>query len=146
MTAISAYIHAIPEKWQAAYIKLDQVIEGTIPSGFEKVMQYGMPSYVVPLSLYPDGYNEPLPFLSLAAQKNYLALYHLGIYADQELLTWFEDEYKKQVPTKLNMGKSCLRLTNVKHIPFELIGELVSKMSVERWIELYEARARHIKK
>lgn len=142
MTEISDYIMTIPEKWQEDYIKLAKVIDEAIPEGFELVMQYGMPGYVVPLAKYPAGYlnrkEEPLPFLSLAAQKNYIALYHMGIYADKELLTWFEKSYAKEVPTKLNRGKSCIRLSNGKHIPFELIAELVSKISLDRWIELYE--------
>ncbi|MBP1041756.1 DUF1801 domain-containing protein [Vagococcus sp. BWB3-3] len=142
MTEVSEYIHTIPEKWQDGYIKLLKTIDENLPKGFELTIQYGMPSYVVPLSKYPAGYlnreTEPLPFISLAAQKNYLSLYHMGLYADKTLLAWFEEAYAKQVPTKLNMGKSCLRMSNVNYIPFELIGELVSKISVDQWIELYE--------
>ncbi|MEG2254387.1 MAG: DUF1801 domain-containing protein, partial [Vagococcus sp.] len=97
---------------------------------------------VVPLDVFPEGYlnrvDEPLPFISLGAQKRHLALYHLGIMGNKELLQWFQEEYAKVVPTKLNMGKSCIRMTNVKHIPYELIGELVSKMSMEEWIESYQ--------
>ncbi len=142
MTEVSEYIHTIPEKWQEGYIKLLKTIDENLPKGFELTMQYGMPSYVVPLSKYPAGYlnreNDPLPFISLAAQKNYLSLYHMGLYADETLLVWFEEAYANQVPTKLNMGKSCLRMSNVNYIPFKLIGELVSKISVDQWIELYE--------
>ena len=105
-------------------------------------MQYDMISYVVPLSTYPNGYhctpNTPLPFISLAAQKRHLALYHMGIYADEALLFWFQEEYAKRVPTKLNMGKSCIRFTNAKNIPYDLIGELVSKMTPAAWIAKYE--------
>lgn len=148
MSEISEYIHHIPEKWQEDYIKLAKIIDDNLPKGFNLVMQYGMPSYVVPLSRYPAGYlnrqDEPLPFISLAAQKNYISLYHMGIYADKELLTWFEEEYAKQVPTKLNMGRSCIRLSNVKHIPFDLIGELVGKISVDQWIKLYEEGAANL--
>ena len=82
--------------------------------------------------------ETPLPFISLAAQKRHIALYHMGIYGDPKLLNWFQDEYSKVVPTKLNMGKSCIRFTNTKNIPYELIGELASKISVEKWIECYE--------
>ncbi|WP_314061894.1 DUF1801 domain-containing protein [uncultured Vagococcus sp.] len=148
MSEISEYIHHIPEKWQEDYIKLAKIIDDNLPKGFNLVMQYGMPSYVVPLSRYPAGYlnrqDEPLPFISLAAQKNYISLYHMGIYADKELLTWFEEEYAKRVPTKLNMGRSCIRMSNVKHIPFDLIGELVGKISVDQWIKLYEEGAANL--
>ncbi len=136
------YIEAIDEKWKDGFIRLMEVIDANIPEGFEKNMQYGMISYVVPFSIYPDGYHvtpeTPLPFISLAAQKRHIALYHMGIYGDPKLLNWFQDEYSKVVPTKLNMGKSCIRFTNTKNIPYELIGELASKISVEKWIECYE--------
>ncbi len=136
------YIEAIDEKWKDGFIRLMDVIDANIPEGFEKNMQYGMISYVVPFSIYPDGYHvtpeTPLPFISLAAQKRHIALYHMGIYGDPKLLNWFQDEYSKVVPTKLNMGKSCIRFTNTKNIPYELIGVLASKISVEKWIECYE--------
>jgi hypothetical protein len=124
-------------------IELKKVIDENIPEGFELVLQYDMPSYVVPISIYPDGYHcakdTPLPFISIAAQKNHIAFYHMGIYADKELLEWFQKEYPQHMDTKLNMGKSCIRFTNPKKIPYQLMKELVEKVSVEDWIELYEA-------
>lgn len=139
---MSEYIGQVDEKWRADFAKLVDVVESNLPDGFERTMQYGMISYVVPLSTYPKGYhvtpNTPLPFISLAAQKQHLALYHMGIYADETLLSWFQEEYAKRVPTKLNMGKSCIRFTNAKNIPFDLIGELVSKMTPAEWMAKYE--------
>ncbi|KOS66919.1 hypothetical protein AEA09_15575 [Lysinibacillus contaminans] len=139
---MSEYIEQVDEKWRADFAKLVDVVESNLPDGFERTMQYGMISYVVPLSTYPKGYhvtpNTPLPFISLAAQKQHLALYHMGVYADEALLAWFQEEYAKSVPTKLNMGKSCIRFTNAKNIPFDLIGELVSKMTPAEWIAKYE--------
>ncbi|KAB8139384.1 DUF1801 domain-containing protein [Gracilibacillus oryzae] len=142
MLTIENYIDQIDEKWQSSFIELKKVIDEKIPEGFEQEMQYGMPSYVVPLSTYPDGYHckkdTPLPFLSIAAQKNHLAVYHMGLYADSNLLQWFQTEYPNHMSTKLNMGKSCIRFTNPKKIPYQLIGELVSKQTVEEWIKVYE--------
>ncbi len=142
MSEIEDYIQGIDENRQVAFNKLVEVVRENIPKGFEEVFQYGMITYVVPLDVFPEGYlnriDEPLPFISLGAQKRHLALYHLGIMGNKELLQWFQEEYAKVVPTKLNMGKSCIRMTNVKHIPYELIGELVSKMSMEEWIESYQ--------
>lgn len=136
------YDHLVDEKRREAFIKLFETIEKNLPDGFEIFEEYGGIGFVVPHSLYPKGYHctpeKPLPFLGLIAQKRHIGLYHMGIYADDELLQWFQDEYAKQVPTKLNMGKSCIRLTNTKHIPYELIGELAQKMPPQRWIELYE--------
>lgn len=130
------------EKFRDSFEKLLKVVEGNLPKGFERTVEQGMVGYVVPLSSYPNGYhvtpNTPLPFIGVAAQKRHLALYHLGIYADETLLMWFQEAYVKAVPTKLNMGKSCIRFSNPAHIPYELIAELVQKMTPEQWIDLYE--------
>ncbi len=137
-----AYIEQVDEKWRDSFAKLADVVATNIPDGFEQTMTYDMISYVVPLSSYPKGYhvtpNTPLPFISLAAQKRHIAVYHMGIYADNALLSWFQEEYAKRVPTKLNMGKSCIRFTSTKNIPYDLIGELVSKMTPAQWVNRYE--------
>ncbi len=136
------YIQQIPEDRQAPMAKLREVINANIPQGFEETMSYSMIGWVVPHSIYPGGYHVdpklPLPFLSIASQKNFIGLYHMGIYADPDLHRWFQDEYAKRVPTKLDMGKSCVRLKKPQQLPYELIGETVRKMSVQQWIELYE--------
>ncbi|MEK4248623.1 MULTISPECIES: DUF1801 domain-containing protein [Paenibacillus] len=132
----------IDEKWKESFVQLVDTVERHIPEGFEQVSQYGGIGFVVPLTTYAQGYhctpNTPLPFISIVAQKRHLALYHMGVYADPELLTWFQEEYAKIMPTKLNMGKSCIRFTNPNKIPYSLIGELASKMTPEQWINLYE--------
>ncbi|MGF2143855.1 DUF1801 domain-containing protein [Vagococcus fluvialis] len=142
MKEIDDYLANVDEKRQAAFRKLYEIVKDNLPVGFEENFQYNMISFVVPLSTYPKGYlnreDEPVPFISLAAQKNHIALYHMGIMGNETLLAWFEEEYQKQVPTKLNMGKSCIRMTNVKNIPYELLGELVSKMTLEEWLQNYE--------
>lgn len=139
--SIEEYEQALPEKWRESYFQLKETIITHLPTGFELVMQYGMPTFVVSLAVFPEGYlqreDEPLPFVSLGAQKNHLAIYHMGIMGNLPLLTWFQEEYAKQVPTKLNMGKSCIRLTNPKNIPYTLVGELMEKITVEEWIERY---------
>ncbi|QDQ00992.1 DUF1801 domain-containing protein [Lysinibacillus fusiformis] len=139
---MSTYIEQVDEKWRDSLAKLVEVVESNLPDGFERTMNYDMLSYVVPLSIYPKGYhvtaNTPLPFISLAAQKRHIAVYHMGIYADKALLSWFQEEYAKCVPTKLNMGKSCIRFTSTKNIPYDLIGDLVSKMTPAEWILKYE--------
>jgi hypothetical protein len=102
-----------------------------------------MVGYVVPHSIYPNGYHcdpkLPLPFLSIAAQKNFIALYHMGIYANPDLLNWFTDEFPKHSKLKLNMGKGCIRFRNGSQIPYTLIGELAKKMEVPDWINMYES-------
>ncbi len=136
------YIANLPEDRKEAIEKLRKVIHDNLPKGFQEGMGYGMMAYFVPHSTYPDGYHcdpkTPLPFMNLASQKNFIALYHSGIYAKKELHDWFVGEYPKYVKTKLDMGKSCIRFKNVKNIPYELIGELCTKMTVEEWIDIYE--------
>lgn len=139
---VEEYIDQIPEKRKDTFNKLRSIIQESIPEGFEEIISYSFPSYVVPLSIYPKGYhckkNEPLPFISIANQKNFIALYHMGIYAKPQILEWFEIEYAKQGIGKLDMGKSCIRFKNMKKIPYDLIRELVGKISVEDWINDYE--------
>ena len=139
---VEEYLEIIPEKRRTAVEKLREVILSNLPEGFDEQLSYGMIGYVVPLSKYPKGYHskkgEPLPFMSLASQKNHIALYHMGLYGNQDVEEWFIDEYAKQVPTKLNMGKSCIRFRNPDHIPYDLIAELVQKISVDEFIDNYE--------
>ena len=136
------YIEKVPQERKEAMQKLRSVILQNIPTGFEETMSYGMIGYVVPHSKYPDGYHcdpsLPLPFMNLASQKNYIAVYHSGVYANKEMHEWFMDEYKKQVGKKPDMGKSCIRLKNLDKIPYELIGELSSKITPDEWIATYE--------
>lgn len=143
-TAVSSqeYLDTLPADRKQAISKLRAVILENLPEGFKETINYGMIGYVVPLSLYPPGYhctpNQPLPFLSLASQKNFVALYHMGMYASPELLDWFVAEYPKYVKTKLDMGKSCIRFKKMDQIPYELIGQLAAKLSPEAWVEIYE--------
>ncbi|WP_310993842.1 DUF1801 domain-containing protein [Aequorivita marina] len=137
------YIAAVPEDRKIVMQKLRETIKKNIPEGFEETMQYGMISYVVPHSIYPDGYHckptTPLPFLSISAMKNHIGFYHMGIYSNPDLLHWFTNEYPKHAKGKLDMGKSCIRFKNMKNIPFELLGNLTAKVSVDEWIAQYES-------
>lgn len=140
---IEDYLNQLPNERREAIEKIRKVILDNLPEGFKETISYGMLGYVVPHELYPKGYHcntkLPLPFLNLASQKNYIALYHMGIYVKNDLLEWFVDEYKKVVPTKIDMGKSCIRFKKMEYIPYDLIGKLIGKMSVNEWIELYES-------
>ncbi|MEZ4700833.1 MAG: DUF1801 domain-containing protein [Rhodothermales bacterium] len=145
-TTVDAYLAAAPEERRPALETLRQVILDHLPDGFVERIQYGMPGYVVPHEAYPPGYHcnpkDPLPFLSFASQKHFIALYHMGMYANPALLDWFTQAYPKHSKRKLDMGKSCVRFKKVEDIPFALIGELVSKMTVSDWIEIYERNVR----
>lgn len=140
------YLDSLPEDRKEALTELRKAILKNLPKGFEECINYGMLGYVVPHSKYPNGYHcdpkLPLPFMAIASQKNFVAFYHMGIYADQKLLQWFTDEYPKHSKAKLDMGKSCIRFKKLDQIPYKLIGELVSKISAEKWIETYENNLR----
>ncbi len=142
-TSIDVYLEKISAEKKDSFAKLQETILENIPNGFVEQMSYGMIGYVVPHSIYPNGYHcdpkLPLPFISIAPQKNFIALYHMGIYANPELLNWFVSEYPKHSTQKLDMGKSCIRFKKMDQIPFELIAALVQKMSVQEWITCYES-------
>ena len=136
------YVSEITDYKCEAFILVRKTILENLPKGFVEEMNYGMIGYVVPLNIYPKGYKNPklpLPLMNLAAQKNFIALYHTGIYAHQPLLKWFTDEYPKHSKLKLDMGKGCIRFKNVSQIPYTLIGELVKKMEVDNWVNLFES-------
>ena len=140
------YISKVPEERQAAMKKLRKTIKKHLPKGFKEQMSYGMIGYVVPKSAYPDGYHcdpkLPLPFMNIASQKNLIALYHSGIYAHPPLHDWFVKEYPNHCSRKLDMGKSCVRFKKIEEIPYDLIGELVSKMDMDQWISIYESNVK----
>jgi hypothetical protein len=140
---VSEYLPEIPEERQEAFSKLRKTILENIPKGFEECMIYGMIGYVVPHAIYPKGYHcdpkLPLSFTAITSQKNFIALYHMGIYSNPKLLEWFTSEFLKHSKKKLDMGKSCMRFKKYEDIPFELIGELMRKMTVEEWIYTYES-------
>lgn len=137
------YISQLPEDRQEPIEKLNNLIKKNMPQGLEAGMGYGMLAYYVPKSIYPPGYHckpfPPLPFINLASQKNFIALYHSGLYAKKELYDWFVAEYPKHCKYKLDMGKSCVRFKKIDDIPYDLIKELLGKMTVEEWIDIYES-------
>jgi hypothetical protein len=140
------YIDQLPEDRKNPIGTLRKTILDNLPKGFEEGINYKMLGYYVPFSAYPDGYHcnpkLPVPFMNVASQKNFIALYHMGIYAKKELLDWFVGEYPKHSKYKLDMGKSCIRFKKVAAIPYELIAELVRKMSMEEWLAIYEANTK----
>ena len=136
------YIDQLPEERKTPFIKFRKAILENLPEGFVEIMSYGMIGYVVPHSLYPDGYHcdpkLPLAFMNLASQKKHITLYHMGIYGSPELLAWYTNEYDKLYHAKPDMGKGCIRFSKMDMIPFQLIGELAGKITPADWIRLYE--------
>ncbi|HEX5743085.1 MAG TPA: DUF1801 domain-containing protein [Flavobacteriaceae bacterium] len=147
VTSPEEYIKSLPDDRQIPFQKLREIILKNLPEGFEETISYGMIGYVVPHSLYPNGYHcnpkLPLPFINIASQKNFMAFYHMGIYADKKLFDWFVSEFPKHSNLKLDIGKSCIRFKKMNQIPYELLGELVSKITPIVWIEKYENILKH---
>lgn len=141
-TTVKAYLEELPDDRRDAINRLRKEIRKNIPEGFKEEMNYGMIGYVVPHKLYPAGYHcdpaLPLPFMSVASQKNFVAVYHMGVYAIPALNNWFIDACSKAGIVKLDMGKSCIRFKNLDKIPYEVIGQLASKMKPDEWIAYYE--------
>jgi uncharacterized protein YdhG (YjbR/CyaY superfamily) len=136
------YIAQLPQDRKEVFVRLRSVILKNLPEGFSEGINYGMICYFVPHSRYPQGYHcnpkLPLPFMSLASQKNSINVYHSGIYTDKNLYNWWVKSYTKHATARLDMGKSCIRFKKKDAIPFELIGSLCRKISVKQWIALYE--------
>jgi hypothetical protein len=141
--SIEDYISKIPEERQEIFKNIFDTINDNLPKGFTNNISYGMIGWAVPLETYPAGYHctpgSPLPFMALASQKNFIAFYHMGMYAKPELLNWFVEEFPKHSKRKLDMGKSCVRFKKMDDIPLVLIAELSKKMTVEDWINTYES-------
>lgn len=137
------YISSLPEDRQDAMSKLRKAIKKNLPKGFQESVAGGMLNYSVPHKTYPAGYHcnpkLPLPFACIASQKGGISLYHMGVYSFPEILEWFTNEYPKHSTKKLDMGKSCIRFKNPDEIPYDLIGELMKKITVNDWIERYES-------
>jgi len=137
------YLSKLPEERKESFNKLRNEVLKNLPKGFQECVNYGMLGYVVPHSIFPKGYHcdpkSPLPFAGIASQKNFVAFYHMGIYANPKLLDWFVKEYPKHTDAKLDMGKSCIRFKKPEKIPFKLFGELMSKMTVQDWVDCYES-------
>ena len=136
------YISQLPEERKDSVVKLRNIVKDNLPAGFQEVMSYGMIGYVIPHSVYPSGYHVdpklPIPFISIASQKNHIALYHMGLYIFPEISTWFKDEYPKHIKAKLDMAKSCIRFKKIDEIPYELLAELCRKISMEDYLKKYE--------
>lgn len=144
------YIESLPEDRKEIIKEIRNAVKDNLPEGFEETTEYGMITYYVPHSIYPSGYHvnpkDPLPFMAIASQKNHIAIYHMGIYMDDELLRWFMKEYDNAATTRLDMGKSCIRFKNPKKVPVDLIGRLSAKLTPKKYIELYEASVKSAKR
>ena len=139
--SVEEYLAALPEDRREVITAIREVIMKNLPKGYEEGMQWGMPSYFVPLSAYPAGYNcqpdQPLPFVGFASQKNHMAFYGFCIYMDEELKNRFVLDWKKS-GKKLDMGKSCVRFKKLEDVPLKVIGDAVKRVPMKKYIKQYE--------
>jgi len=140
MTAnVDDYLAKLPADRRTAIARVRDVINAKLPRGYEERIQYGMISWTVPESVLPakDVYNkQPLALASLASQKNHMAVYLMGVYGDPKERAWFERAYKAS-GKKLDMGQSCVRFKSLDALPLDVIGEAMSRVSVERFVDGY---------
>jgi len=135
---VEEYLESLPEDRQEILTAVRAVILENLPVGYEEGMLFGMIGYFIPLTRYPDTYNkQPLAYVSLASQKNYVSLYLNGVYADSVLEERFRSEWAA-TGKKLNMGKSCVRFKKLDEVPLDVVGRSIASTSVDGYIEIYE--------
>ena len=140
---VQAYLDELPEDRRAAIQAVRETVLGSLPDGYEEAMNWGMISYQVPLSAYPDTYNkQPLMYAALASQKNHMALYLSAIYSDEDARERFEAAYKS-TGKRFDVGKSCVRFRRLDDLPLEVIGEAIGSFTPVEFVRRYEeARSR----
>jgi len=138
---VSEYLAALPADRRAALQKVRAVIRKNLDKSIVEGIQYGMIGYWVPHSVYPDGYHtdpkQPLPFASLASQKQHMAVYLFAIYTSNDDRETFQANWKK-TGKKLDMGKSCVRFKKIEDVPLEVVGSAIRRMTLKRYLGLYE--------
>ena len=135
---VAEYVSSLPDDRRETFEAVRRVIVEHLPDGFVETMEFGSPSYVVPLERYPGTYNgRPLPLASLASQKRYLALYLMGVYGDEGTATWFRERWR-ETGKRLDMGKSCVRFRRLDDLPLELVGEAIGRVSLDEFVAMYE--------
>jgi hypothetical protein len=137
----SEYIDSLPTDRKKDIEAVRKIIKKNLPKGYKEMIQWGMLSYAVPLSIYPKGYggkpDVPLPYIALASQKNYYSLYLMNVYGSKENDKWFREAYKKS-GKKLDMGKGCVRFKSLEELPLDVIEKAVALVPVKKFIEQYE--------
>lgn len=137
--SVEEYLSELDDVRQEAVSAVRQVILDNLPVGYEEIMQYGMISYVVPLDVLADTYNgQPLMYIALASQKQYMSLYLTNVYGDESVEKWFKERYLA-TGKKLNMGKSCVRFRKLDDLPLELVAEVVARTPIDEFVTIYKA-------
>lgn len=140
-TTVAQYLKALPPERRAALSAVRKAINANLPDGYKEGIQYGMIGWFVPHSVYEKGYhcdpNQPVPFVSLASQKNHMAVYLFCLYCDKKAMAEFQERWKAETG-RLDMGASCVRFKNMDQVSLGAIGDAVASMPVEAFIAAYE--------
>ncbi len=138
-TTVAKYLKELPADRRKTIAAVRDMIRKHLPSGYKETMNWGMICYEIPLSTYPDTYNQqPLMFAALAAQKNYSAIYLMCVYSDPKREKQLRDAFTK-ADKKLDMGKSCIRFKTVEDLPLPAIGKIIASTTPKAFIKAYEA-------
>jgi len=136
---VDEYLGQLPDDRRDAIAEVRQAILDNLPDGIVEVMNWGMITYEIPLETFPDTYNKkPLQYAALASQKNHMAVYLNSIYMNEDDADWFATAYKA-TGKKLDMGKSCVRFKKIDHLPVDLVGEAIGRITMEEFLDYYRS-------
>ena len=131
---VEEYISELPEERRFAISAVRTLILANLPEGYEEVMNWGLITYQVPLSVYPDTYNKkPLMYAALASQKHHMALYLTGIYMNEHTNLEFKKKYMA-TGKRYDVGKSCVRFKKLEDLPLQLIGEVIAAYNINNFV------------
>jgi len=137
-TTVKDYLASLPDDRRKALSAVRAVIRKNLPKGVVETMNWGMISYEIPLTTYPDTYNgKPLMYAALASQKNYMSLYLTAIYGSAALRERFEAGYAAS-GKKLDMGKGCVRFKTLDALPLDVVADAIGSCTVEQYIAVLE--------
>jgi hypothetical protein len=135
---VEEYLAELPEDRRAAISEVRDVVLRNLPAGYEERMNWGLISYEIPLERYPRTYNkQPLMYAGLGSQKNYCAVYLMGVYGEGEQARRFKEAFRK-AGKKLDMGKSCVRFRSPDDLALDAVGEVIASTTPEQYIAIYE--------
>ena len=138
-TTVDDYLDELDDERREALSTVREVVLENLPEGYEEMMLFGMITYAIPLSTFPDTYNkQPLMYAALASQKRHMALYLTNVYGDGSLEEWFRERYKA-TGKRLDMGKSCVRFRKLEDLPLDLVGDTIAMTPIDEFLEIYKA-------
>ena len=140
-TTVEEYLASLPDDRRTAIEAVRKVVAKNIDKAFEEGIQYGMLGWYLPHSSYPEGYHcdprQPLPFASVASQKNHIGIYLFCLYMDPDHMRLFQEEWQA-AGKKLDMGKGCVRVKKLDDIPLDVLGRAFKRIRAKAFVEIYE--------